>query len=332
MYDENDIPSIIKTQAMVRGFLARKAYQIKPLPKAALKDYPVLITGNDPCIKRLPRHNADETVALVGTSGMRSIEIACRLSNGHVKLIIIDNSRQVTSFWRAAREIMMLSNTEDQFLKELNTYLKISHCSRNSCLTKEESHYLKALIDYFGLGKIKQIMTSAVVLGQSWGDTAVIIKVKNVLAHLEIQYTYAYVSNIVSYLACRNENAEAQKVLENIQRLEPYIAIHTDLIPKKQCPENLFLIQDHDPAKVKRQLKPRESPSLTEGMYLLVLALSSALLLSQMEAPQTTLWLSFLTVRMAIEVRNYRAPTFFKQEALNNNKVMEDRANYAPKF
>ena len=43
-------------------------------------------------------HSKEEKIALIATSGMRSVELACQLSEGEPKLIILDNSEQVTLF------------------------------------------------------------------------------------------------------------------------------------------------------------------------------------------------------------------------------------------
>mgnify|MGYP001208416521 FL=1 len=120
MYEyEKHVKTIITLQSFIRGYSTRKKYGIKHLPNSDLQDYKLFIKGNDPVISGLPKHPADEHIALIGTSGMRSLELACQLSDGVPKLIILDNSKQVTDFWRMARDIMVNSDNQFSFLLQL---------------------------------------------------------------------------------------------------------------------------------------------------------------------------------------------------------------------
>lgn len=240
-----------KIQATFKGFIARKNYAIKHLPKSELQDYKVLITGNDPKMNCLPHHEKDEQIALIGTSGMRSVEIACELSGGTPKLIILDNSKQVVEFWREARKLIANCNSQSDFLNSLSFYIDITQCDRMG-LKNDELKYLEQLFNKYGFDRLKHIISGATVIAQSWADKDVINKIKNILALTEIQTVYAYPSNIVAYLYEDGEKANALQVLKNIQMLNPTLAIHTDLVFGR--PENVFMIDDHDPKNVEDKL------------------------------------------------------------------------------
>lgn len=248
--------SATKIQSVFKGFLTRKAYQIEHIPKSNLYHYNVLIEGNDPEIKGLPQHNANERIALIGTSGMRSIELACQLSEGVAKVIILDNSLQVTNFWRAARSIMQKTKDKTDFLNQLAQYVKTSGCNR-SILFQQEFEYLEKLFKTHGFEKIHEIVNNTTIIGQSWANESILVKLKNILIHNGINTIYAYPSNIVAYLNdCKGSSCNCQKntqtVLKNINDLNPVLAIHTDLVQDK--PKNFFLIEDHSPSKVTEQL------------------------------------------------------------------------------
>ncbi|MGQ3889023.1 IQ calmodulin-binding motif-containing protein [Legionella sp. CNM-1927-20] len=258
MHSKKEIQAANKIQAFFRGFLARKAYHIKQIPAQDLENYTVMIKGNDPAIDNLPQHEANEGVALIVVSGMRSIEIACQLSKGSPKLIIIDNSQQVVEFWRKAREVMQESLNQTDFLNELREYVMSTRCNR-SRLTASEFEYLEKIFHTFGFNQIKQIISNVTVLGQSWADEYIMVKVKNILAHHDIKNIYVYPSNIVAYL---DEDIEGEKILNNIARLNPAMAIHTNFVGGK--PRAYFLITDHTPDKVKPLLISNENSIIAQ--------------------------------------------------------------------
>ncbi|WP_131781860.1 hypothetical protein [Legionella gresilensis] len=273
------VNSITKAQALTRGFLARKNYGIQQLAKEELQLYPILIKGNDPELskeqeKGLPRHRKEEKIALIGTSGMRSVELACQLSEGVPKLIILDNSIQVTLFWRKAKDIILHANDENDFLSPLKAYISkdckeldlslymFGHRSskklNNSGKTSEEFSYLEALFKKYSFEQIKKIISIMSIIKQSWADKDVFIKIKNILTYTNITTIYAYPSNIVAYM--NDDREEAEKILENIQKLNPELAIHTDsiyIIGKGNRPENLYFVfkNNHNPSEVRKLLK-----------------------------------------------------------------------------
>jgi hypothetical protein len=247
---EHDAATII--QSSFRGFLARKRHAITQIPNQNREFYSVLIYGNDPLLEGLPLHSKEERIALIGTSGMRSADIACQLSSGITKLIIIDNSDQVIAFWHAARALIKKTSTTDLFLSELGEYVTASKCNRRG-LTKIEFSYLNQLFDQYGFHKLQKIIGGVTVIAQSWADRDVMIKVKNCLTFLGIKTIYAYPSNIIAHLRAEGQRSNANQVIDNIELLNPALAIHTDLVAEK--PERVFITADHSFASVSENLK-----------------------------------------------------------------------------
>lgn len=264
-----EVASTIKIQSTFRGFFTRKRYKINPIPLNLLEDYPVLIQGNDPQIKGLPRHKKNENIALIGTSGMHSVEIACRLSAGTPKIIIIDNSKQVVDFWRLARKIMLESNTSARFIDELKENVKKTGCS-NSILIESDFAYLDWLFRRFEFSRLKKIISNVTIIGQSWSDKNTLLALKNVLVRIGIDTIYAYPSNIVAYVNRHINDDHGNKILNNIYELNPKMAIHTNLDYYKRAPTQYFLVDNHTPSSVKDSLiapfsvfaVPCTSPSL----------------------------------------------------------------------
>jgi hypothetical protein len=269
-----DIKDITTIQAAFRSFLARKNYGINHLRKEKLEDYPVLIVGNDPTITKLPNHNGKDTIALLGTSGMRSIELAYRLNADTTKLIIIDNSRQVTAFWRKAREIMEKSQDTNSFLDTLKCYVEGSKCNQG-IHTKNEFTSLGLFGQNCDFDRLKKITTGTTVIGQSWSDKEVILNIKNILEDNSngdgIKNIYAYLSNIVAYVN-EESSIEAEKILQNVQELNPIMAIHTDYVTELagSKPKNFFLITDHTPENVKKTLNIDSDTSEMEKLMSLL--------------------------------------------------------------
>lgn len=246
---KHGIESLVRLQATVRGFLARKHCNINQLPQNQLSDYRIFITGNDPEIKGLPTHPAEEQIALIGTSGFRSLALACALSQGIPKLIILDNSRYVVNFWRMARHLAEQSLDQSTFLCLLKDYAITSQCYREDL--NNEFYLIETGMNKTDFHQVKKIIAGSVVLGQSWEDERLMLTLKNILDHHEIKTVYAYVSNIA---ACTNAGnpREADNILKNIQKLGPVIAIHTDLYCGR--PVNAFLIDDHTPENLRKKL------------------------------------------------------------------------------
>jgi hypothetical protein len=87
-------------QASIRGFFARRDYKIIPKSYSNCTNYSLFVKGNDPKISNLPTHLPNDKIMLVGTSGLRTLEIACKLGGDCPKILLIDNSKDVITFWR----------------------------------------------------------------------------------------------------------------------------------------------------------------------------------------------------------------------------------------
>ena len=146
----------ITIQTMFRAYRVRKQYAIKQLPSADLQNYKVRIAGNEPEID-IAHHPVDnEQIALIGTSGFRSVELACKLNPDQTKLIIIDNSRQVITFWRDIKNLIKNSR-EDEFITSLFEYIKENkeHIGNS---TSCEINYINRLVAAYGIDKIIKIV------------------------------------------------------------------------------------------------------------------------------------------------------------------------------
>jgi hypothetical protein len=89
------------------------------------------------------------------------------------------------------------------------------------------------------------------LLRQSWADTDVFAKIKNILIYHGINKVYLYPSNIIS---CVDDISVQDAILKNIQQLSPVVAIHTDLNLIEDKPEKVILTTNQDPAEVKKAL------------------------------------------------------------------------------
>ncbi len=245
-----EVEAATKIQAVCRGFFDRKTYQFNQLPSLQQESYPVIIEGNDPKIEGLPQHHADESIALIGTSGMRAVAIACHLSKGSLKLIILDNSKDVVGFWRQARALINLASTSDEFICDLDRYIRRTGC----CVYRDSGlAYLHGLFSIHGFDRLKSIIGRSTVIAQSWADKDILVQVKNILVKNGVNTIYAYPSNIVGYIEKFGRIEDAQQVLKNIQILAPALAIHTDLVNTR--PVYTVQIRNHDPAFVREQLR-----------------------------------------------------------------------------
>ena len=118
-------------QSFWRGNQDRKKYGIKHLSESDLTNYDTFIVGNDPKIKNLaPFSSEDERVALIGTSGLRSLALICELGNAYnvPKLITVDNSRKVVQFWRKLRDLVQEGDYSSQleFITKFKEFLVLN--------------------------------------------------------------------------------------------------------------------------------------------------------------------------------------------------------------
>ncbi|MBX3709059.1 MAG: hypothetical protein KIT56_00245 [Gammaproteobacteria bacterium] len=268
-----DTHDVVKIQSIIRGARVRAQYQINPLSHAELENYEAFVIGNDPQMP--PELNnyceAADKIALVATSGMRAVSLACKLGNTNQipKIILVDNSMQVTAFWQAMRCFMQndaKAGTEVLFKQNLPVFLR-SHESlyrdfpadafKADCtdkikyLSQDISGYFQALINKYGYDFVRKVISHASVIKQSWADVETFGKIKNILNYLGINKVITYPSNIVS---CISDQAIREQVLRNIESLSPMLSVHTDLCSRHDHPEKVLLITNQRPAAVQSTL------------------------------------------------------------------------------
>lgn len=223
-------------QASIRGFFARRDYSIKHTTIKHCTNYPLFVIGNDPYIGHLPTHLPNDKILLVGTSGLRSLEIASRLGSDCPKLILIDNSLHVIKFWKNLQRLMTGAVRETGIMEQIIP----KQCSCHSCemFFKRDVAYLAHLCQKYGFDKVKHTILHASIISQDWCDGQTFQVVTNLANYHQYQGVYVYASNIVAYVAAADV-IKAKSILSNIEHLNPTLAIHTDLT-KKQCPESVF--------------------------------------------------------------------------------------------
>jgi hypothetical protein len=282
----------ITLQKNIRGFIARKKYGIKQLTRYEMDSYETFVVGNDP---KMPAslanyHVADEKIALVATSGVRALSIACELGNsGHTpKIFLIDNSREVCEFWlqlRAFASDDVACGTAQKFLDKLPEFLARNAQlyrdipdralqNRNNSGAKYPNQNIRRfftrLIDKHGYEYVRAVLLHASVIKQSWADAETFAKVKNILSLHGIKKVFMYPSNIVGCIEHQNGgDVLQQKVLENIQATAPVMTIHTDCVGfLSGHPEHVFLLENQEPRYVKSQLSPDDDePGMGGGMF-----------------------------------------------------------------
>ena len=118
----------ITLQRLYRGHRDRTHFQIKGLSSSEEVSYPAFPLGNDPEIK-LKKQDNKGAVAIIATSGVRSVLLACQLGDKHnkkiiPKIILVDNSREVHQFWNQIKTFAEENMTEDDFLKNLPKFFE----------------------------------------------------------------------------------------------------------------------------------------------------------------------------------------------------------------
>jgi hypothetical protein len=259
---------IIYTQKNIRRKLAMKQYSIKHLADKKLEEYPIFIVGNDPVIptEELKPHCVQNSkIALIATSGMRAVYLACKLGSAKYtpKIILIDNSKTVNKFWYKLRELMLDAKegaTEESFLKQLPFFLKENetlyrHLSDDyydadgrkegiKYHNQNITSYFKELIKEFSYDYFRAVVLYSSLIKQSWTDPEIFIKIRNILQFNEISKIFTYPSNISGEIY---NPKEIIQFFDNIASLKPLLTIHSDYSFRHQGrPENIILLQDND--------------------------------------------------------------------------------------
>lgn len=263
---------MVEIQSAIRGFLVRRQYQINHLADHQLENYRAFVVGNDPKMPAaLDRfHESKDKIALIGTSGMRAVSLACKLGNATKipKIIIVDNSKQVQAFWLAMRDFAsddtrartkeLFENNINQFLSDHGPLIRPipdnafeNESNGVKYLHQGNKKYFSLLFEKYGYDYVRRVIMHTSLIKQSWADKDTFVKLKNILAHLNINKIYLYPSNIV---ACIDDQAEQNDILNNIQLMSPVLAIHTDRCAVHKLPERVLLTVDQAPSKVLQTL------------------------------------------------------------------------------
>lgn len=269
MQRKSDDDNAIKIQSAARGFLARKKYRVKHLKSHQLDSYKTFVVGNDPFMpKELDNFNEpNDKIAVVGTSGMRVVSLACKLGNRNQtpKIFLVDNSREVQAFWKAMQDFMandVKAGTKESFLAHLKTFLQYHgnlyrdippEALKKDCkgprqyLNQDINGYFKALIEKYDYDYVRNVILHASLIKQSWTDKDTFIKLKNITSYLGINKVVMYPSNIVS---CLHDKQAEDQLLKNIEQMTPVLSIHTDLCSVHGRPERVILATNQNRTNV----------------------------------------------------------------------------------
>lgn len=268
--------SALLLQSIWRGKQVRKKYGIKQASPIDTTDEAAFLVGNDPKIKGLEQYATKKgKTALIGTSGLRSLALICELSNKESipKLIIIDNSTKVISFWKKLRTMVELSNftEQDNFLNEFRNLL-----SQNPSLFRDFPHhvltdldipgakyenqdavlFMSNLIEKQGLHYVLSIIKHMSVLTQTWADNNLFLVLKNIIDLNGIEKTYAYPSNIKDCVGYDT----SKRVEKSIELLKPALSIVTDRDPLYGFPTHVYLVPGLHTPKIQTVIEPLEIP------------------------------------------------------------------------
>ncbi len=256
-------------------------FGITPLAPEEQVSSLAVVVGNDPIIKGLEKYKQDEKdrtpIAIIGTSMLRSIEIALQLSNGitQPEIIIIDHSQQVIDLWDKLKEFSKETATQESFFRLLPDFLAVNRnlyhdLSKNvdpRYPVQDIVKYLQGLVENFGFQTIRRAIIAATVIPQKWQHEETFQKLKQELHNLGIVKKYLYASNIivgVPYTVSIN-------IMENVRLLNPTLCIHTDAVSNslygrgKYRPENAFLLEHADPDKTVDFLAPPKKVIMIGG-------------------------------------------------------------------
>lgn len=215
--------------------------------------------------------------------------MACHLQKSAVEvfIMVVDNSIYTLDIWQRAKNFIRKYD-ETAFaslpmdlpheifdLDPQSTYLrqKISKEQRlelRACFDKKEIEdcsidaeslrYLKGLVHFFGFDRVKALILSSLVLGNDWKDEKLVQFVRRspeLKAAIPYDKIICYLSNIASFThECRPYYPDGQnishQVLENVQRINPDLAIHVDYSKETEtCNEVFFFNQnEHNPEVV----------------------------------------------------------------------------------
>lgn len=265
-----------KIQRAFRGFIAPKLYRIQQLDSTKLESYNAFIVGNDPCMPEELANHAEHNkkIAIVGTSCLRNISIACELGKSleHTsKIFIVDNSSQVHQFWQKFRAFMaddaltqthalftanlpqFLADTEDLCRQPSNQLLKNAWGGTVEFPDQDATNFMQSIIEKHGYERFRAVARHVSLIKQAFEDTQTFTKLRNIIKVLGIDTVYTYPSNLATLMI----GQDAEAMLKNIQLLSPKLSIHVinDITRRGYlAPKEVKLIEDNRPDQVQTKL------------------------------------------------------------------------------
>lgn len=237
------------------------------LPLSEQRNFPVL-ESNKPVITGLEKYQVEESeepLVLIGTLGLRSIDIACELGIKNKdrcipKVFIIDFGRQVREFWEALNAFFLENTDPNIFLKKVDSFV-----ARNIYLFSEQRYTsddivvikrrqincIKKLVEDYGYQFVRNTILQAQFVCQDWLHKPTFKKINAYIKNNGYKNIFVYASNIVPLIPEDNVDG-AYQVLESIQSLNPKLAIHLDYV--NGAVGNFHLCEDSSPDVVAEKL------------------------------------------------------------------------------
>lgn len=229
------------------------------------------LVGTDPVIEEqyfLPYQRAGQRSILLATSTFRPLLLACQLSKNAPPAItcLIDNSKVVLQLMSDVKEMIGQHDNAMDFLNALYAYIKkaghpwypIKYVGRlDKRIKYHEQNYMYFFVHLFqqyGFDFVKEVLNNIILLAQSWESEATFNQIKSLLDHHQVprQDVFMYVSDIVT---ARMRPSNADRVLRNIQHVNPALAIHTSICFFHMISEEVFYVEDHNnPKSLKKKL------------------------------------------------------------------------------
>jgi len=274
-------------QRIWKGRQARN-FAITQLTTQQLANYKAFLVGNDPVIDNIERYApVTGSIAVVGLSCARVIKIACEIACKQIevpKIFLVENSRQVISFWRSLKALAHKVGYAEEFAVELERFLAKNPQLWRSIANKFGKEgkiypeqnlrgFFTELFNLHGFSRVMEIIKRAVVIKQSWTSEALFEKLNNMFLKLEIKNVVVYASNLVTYMKAVAGVAGAKQILKNISLLNPLLAIHTVSCPVNETlsrwiPGNVCLITQHDSEYVYKLLALSQAIDIVITRYL----------------------------------------------------------------
>ena len=265
-YSDEEEKAGKKIKQHMLGFHIRKKFSIPRLKRSELESYKTFVVGSDPVMPKALAdfHEPEEKIAFIGTSGMRSVSLACKLGNKKniPKIILVDNSYQVHLFWETMISLTEASQRPETFFMNLHkflhgfkelyrdmdpdefaSYAKVEHIKDAKYLNQDTINFFTALFSKHGYDYVRAVIKHTLLIRQDWANPEIFVKINNITRHLGIKKTIVYPSNIVG---CLHDRDLELAVLKNIASLKPTLAIHAN-VSEHHIPTKIFLLTNQEP-------------------------------------------------------------------------------------